>query len=439
MFQRLSIVAIVLSFAFIVPAYSQTVDEIASKHVVATGGADKWKSLESFAVVSRSAAFSFDLYWKKPNRIRIEVAVEDPQPGVDIRSFDGATGWRLTPLEGSEVARTMSPAEILDLQEMGDTLRELIDYKAKGHRLELLGQEAVDGKQAYKLKLTKPSGAIVYIFLDAKTFLELKRVVRARTPDGENHEIVTAVGDYHVVGGLMLPHRFGAAVREYRINIPMDESGFRMPGKNYNDQNQSGNPEKKDGDLTERASTQERRAELLQTNPEADVNKDGTLSLEEAWAFLKKDKAARRLLDIGAVAPEWSLKDASARTHSLSDYRGKVVVLDFWAVWCIPCHRAMPDLQKLHVDLSKRGVAVLGISTFERGGNPAQLMKDRGYNYGLMLNGETVSDAYQVVGLPTIYIIGVDGRIIYAGFGANQFAEQRRRTLIEGYLSDHQM
>src|SRR5205823_11636012 len=68
-------------------------------------------------------------------------------------------------------------------------------------------------------------------------------------------------------------------------------------------------------------------------------------------------------LPVGTAAPEWVLKDPNDRSHRLSDYKGKVVLMDFWAVWCIPCHRAMPWLEKVHADLSKRGVVVVGIST----------------------------------------------------------------------------
>jgi outer membrane lipoprotein-sorting protein len=225
--------AFVLLGIFIAPGQAQTADEIVNKYVAATGGVEKWKSLESFAVVSRSEGWSFDLYWKKPNRIRIEVAIQSPAPGLDIRSFDGTTGWRLSPMEGSETARFMSGAEILDLQEEGDWFRELIDYKTKGHRVELVGKENADGNPAYHLKLTKPSGTVVHIFLDAKTFLEVKRVRHVRSPLGQDEqvEIVTVIGDYRSVGGLMLPHRVGDAVREYRVNIPMDDAGFQDAGQ----------------------------------------------------------------------------------------------------------------------------------------------------------------------------------------------------------------
>src|SRR5437763_11559292 len=183
-----------------------------------------------------------------------------------------------------------------------------------------------------------------------------------------------------------------------------------MPQKKAERQNADKGSEKRADDLTEQVRDPERRAQLLKAHPEADSNKDGTLTLEEAWAFAKKDRAAQRLLPVGSLAPDWTLKDVKGQPHKLSDYRGKVVVMDFWAVWCIPCHRLMPGMQKLHDDLSNRGVVVFGISTDEHGGDPAQLMKDRGYTYGLLLNGESIAEAYQVVGLPTVYVIGVDGR-----------------------------
>jgi hypothetical protein len=254
MFQRVFMAAFVLFGIFIAPGQAQTADEIVNKYVAATGGAEKWKSLQSFAVVSRSKGWSSDLYWKKPNLIRMEDAIQYPgQPAfLDIRSFDGTTGWRINPAEGSEAARFMSAAEILDLQETGDWLRELIDYKSKGHRVELVGKEIADGNPAYHLKLTKPSGAVVHVFLDAKTFLEVKRVRHVRSPLGQDEQvqIVTVIGDYRSVGGLMLPHRVGDAVHEYRVNIPMDDAGFKMPGKNTEEQNAGDRTQEKAGALS---------------------------------------------------------------------------------------------------------------------------------------------------------------------------------------------
>ena len=436
MFRRIALVSILL-VVFLTTVQAQTVDEIVGKFVTATGGAEKWKGLQTLVVISRSPAFSFDLYWKKPNRIRIEVPVEVPEPGLDIRSFDGTTAWRLSALEGADKPRGMSESETLDLLEMGDAYRELIDYKAKGYTVELQGKESVNNSPAHKLKVTKPSGASVFIYIDAKSFLEVQRVIHTRSPEGEDRTLVTMVSDYRPVGGLLLPHRIGSAVREYKVNIPMEEGGFKMPGSDESQQAVA--PIKKGESLTERLATPAQRAALLKENPKADINGDGILDLEEAWAFFKKDKAARKLLPVGSAAPDWTLKDSNNRIHRLSEYRGKVVVMDFWAVWCIPCHRAMPWLENLNKNLAKRRVVVMGISTGEHGGDPVRLMKDRGYSYLLMLNGETISEAYAIAGLPTMYVVGTDGRIIYSGIGTNPHLDQQRSALIEDYLKQQGM
>jgi hypothetical protein len=94
----------------------------------------------------------------------------------------------------------------------------------------------------------------------------------------------------------------------------------------------------------------------------------------------------------------------------------------------------MPELQRLHDDYARRGVVVLGISTSEKGGDPQQLMKDRGYSYSLLLNGETIMDAYRVMGMPVVYIIDREGRILNGDAGASEAADIARRALIDEYL-----
>lgn len=78
--------------------------------------------------------------------------------------------------------------------------------------------------------------------------------------------------------------------------------------------------------------------------------------------------AAPELLAIGSPAPDWSLKDAAGNSHRLADYRGKMVLIDFWATWCGPCKQAMPSIQRLHERFADRSVAVIGLSCFERPG-----------------------------------------------------------------------
>jgi len=124
------------------------------------------------------------------------------------------------------------------------------------------------------------------------------------------------------------------------------------------------------------------------------------------------------LLAVGDPAPDWTLRDAEGRAHTLSEYRGRVVVLDFWATWCALCSKVMPRMEKLHRKYREQGVAVFGVSTFETG-DPAALMKKKNCTYGLLLKGEEIAPAYGVETLPVVCVIGPDGRVVYSHAGAD--------------------
>lgn len=122
------------------------------------------------------------------------------------------------------------------------------------------------------------------------------------------------------------------------------------------------------------------------------------------------------LLPVGLPAPDWTLRTAAGKPVALQELRGRVVVMDFWATWCVPCKRAMPGLQRVHERFRGQPVAVYGITLRERG-DPAGYMRRQGYTYGLLLEGEAVARAYNVTGIPALYVIGRDGRIVYRAQG----------------------
>ena len=124
-------------------------------------------------------------------------------------------------------------------------------------------------------------------------------------------------------------------------------------------------------------------------------------------------------LPVGDIAPDWKLDNAGGKVHSLAQYRGKVIVMDFWATWCGPCAKIMPRLQKLHEKLADKGVVVLGVNSWENS-DPVKLMQKKRYSYELLLNGEQIAEAYKVTTLPVVYIIGLDGTIIYCHEGEGQ-------------------
>jgi peroxiredoxin len=147
-----------------------------------------------------------------------------------------------------------------------------------------------------------------------------------------------------------------------------------------------------------------------------------------------KVKQRPELLPVGAGAPGWTLKSPDGRLHSLEDYRGKLVVLDFWGTWCVPCIQAMPGIQTIHERFGGRGVAVFGISCSEPvGADPAALMERLGLTYGLLLDGDRVAENYHVSGYPTIYVIDEDGKVLYRTSGFSEGME----TTIGGVIQRH--
>jgi thiol-disulfide isomerase/thioredoxin len=117
-------------------------------------------------------------------------------------------------------------------------------------------------------------------------------------------------------------------------------------------------------------------------------------------------------------APGFSIAGLDGRTHTLADYRGKVVVLNFWATWCIPCRAEMPDLE--HEARAHRSdpVAVVGIDWKESAGPIQDYTGGLGITYPILLDAEgRVYEAYRVSALPTTFLIGRDGRMVKTRLG----------------------
>ena len=173
----------------------------------------------------------------------------------------------------------------------------------------------------------------------------------------------------------------------------------------------------------------------LNTSPKFDAD---TFKIEIPEGFKERQPKLRvtsspGLLPAGTLAPDWSLKTPEDNEVVLSKLRGKIVLLDFWATWCGPCKRRMPDIQKINDLYKDKPVAVYGISTFETG-DPVKYMRNEKYTYGLLLNGDRVAKKYGVGGLPSLYLIGPDGKVIFAVSGFSSGHEKTLRELIDAEL-----
>ncbi len=136
------------------------------------------------------------------------------------------------------------------------------------------------------------------------------------------------------------------------------------------------------------------------------------------------------------TAPDFELKDPDGKTVRLSDYRGSVVLLNFWATWCGPCKIEIPWFVEFERKLKHRGFAVLGISMDEGGWETVKPYLSRvKVNYRVLMGTDQVAALYGgVASLPTTFVIDREGRIanVHVGLAAKDDYENDIRELLDG-------
>ena len=118
-------------------------------------------------------------------------------------------------------------------------------------------------------------------------------------------------------------------------------------------------------------------------------------------------------VSVGATAPAWQLQNLEGKPVQLSDFKDKVVILDFWATWCPPCRAEIPDFVALQKEYGDKGLVVVGVS-LDQGGVAAvtPFAKAHGMDYPIVLGDDKISETYGgIQGIPTTFVIGRDGKI----------------------------
>lgn len=113
-----------------------------------------------------------------------------------------------------------------------------------------------------------------------------------------------------------------------------------------------------------------------------------------------------------AQAPDFALQDLSGKNVRLSDLKGKVVLVEFWATWCPPCREAIPEMEKLHKAYRDKGLVVLGISVDSSGADMVRsFAREQGITYSVLQGNNEVADQYQVRVIPVTYLVNREGLI----------------------------
>lgn len=180
-------------------------DTVLARHLQARGGAQRLRAIDAIRMTGTMTGPLGDevpttIYMRRPNRIRQEVEVDGQ---TLVQAFDGTRGWTLNPMMGErpvEVPRAVARR----MAEQADFDGPLVDPAAKGHRLEVIGPDRVGDRPAVRLKLSKKSGEVQFVWIDRERWLELKT---EGTVDqgGRELRVESRNSDFRTVDGITTP------------------------------------------------------------------------------------------------------------------------------------------------------------------------------------------------------------------------------------------
>lgn len=223
-------------------ASAQTAEELVEKNLQAKGGIDKIKAIHSYRASGK---------WQRGSLVaRVGEDATEPdllrttftlQGMTAVRAYDGSIGWQISPFEGRKDPEQLGEDDLRDLVEDADFHGPLVDYQQKGHTVEYLGHDTVEGDDALRLKVTLKNGDIVYYYLDPDTYMEI-RTERQQFIRGSVRETVTDLGSYKQVAGVYFPFsvesgpkgdpssRSKTSFDKIEVNVIIDVAEFKMPG-----------------------------------------------------------------------------------------------------------------------------------------------------------------------------------------------------------------
>jgi hypothetical protein len=244
MMARRTLLALAALSLYAASLWAQSADSLINKYIQASGGMARIQALQTLrrtgkyiggggfeAVVVREN--------KRPGSVREEFSI---QGMTGINANDGRTGWKIEPWNGRRDPEALGEDEMHGILDDADFDGPLVNYQAKGNRVEYQGVEQIEGSDAYKLKVTRPNGDVSFFYLDTEYYLPI-RIDTQRMIRGAPQESETSLGDYKQVAGVYLPFSFESGAKgsssadrskttfdKIEANVPLDDQRFARPG-----------------------------------------------------------------------------------------------------------------------------------------------------------------------------------------------------------------
>lgn len=220
---------------------AETLDSLIARHVEARGGEERLAAIETVRMSGRAIAgpsqeARVTREVQVPDRIRTEFS---HQGVTSVFACDRTECWYVAPMSGIFEAEPMTESDASLALDQADILGPLYDWQAKGHSVEFLGKETIEGREVFKLEVTLRSGGSHTDYLDAESALLVRRE-SSRTIGERTIELESTFGDFRPVAGVIFPHSIvnrdkgetdtlQIVVEQAELNVPLDDARFEMP------------------------------------------------------------------------------------------------------------------------------------------------------------------------------------------------------------------
>jgi outer membrane lipoprotein-sorting protein len=224
-----------------IPQTTMTVDSVIARNIAARGGLARIRAIQSERLngqirIGPGAQGPLTLELKRPNHMRMEMTLADR---VIMRGYDGHVGWSVNPFAKHPVPKVMSDDDTKNASTEADIDGPLVDYAAKGNKVELLGLDTLGVKTAYKLRVTMSNGDVDAYYVDSHSYLIIKWE-GARIISGSPSQLVSIFTNYKPVDGVMFPFRVTSYTKgdpqsqelvfeTISVNAAVPDTRFTMP------------------------------------------------------------------------------------------------------------------------------------------------------------------------------------------------------------------
>ena len=225
-------------------APAQSVDSLIAKYIQSLGGLNRIQALQTLRRTGKftgGGGFEAVVVYenKRPNSVREEFSI---QGMTGINAYDGHNGWKIEPWQGKRDPEPLGEEEMHSILDDADFDGALVNYQAKGNRVEFQGMAQIEGSDAYKLKVTRPNGDVSFFYLDTEYYLPI-RIDMQWMVRGAPLETEISLGDYKQVAGVYLPFSYESGPKgsssqdrskitfdRIEANVPLDDQRFARPG-----------------------------------------------------------------------------------------------------------------------------------------------------------------------------------------------------------------